>query len=237
MTAAKLRAHNIATVASVAALAEDTLVSLLGRAAGRHLHALAHNRDYRPVSPGRRRSSIGSQRALGRSPRSFEEIDAILSGLVDRVTRRMRTGGRVGRTIVLRLRFDDFTRATRSQSLPQATAHTPTILGKARRLLTTARPMIARQGLTLVGVSVSNLQNHDREQLALPLDRQGGGDLDAAADLVRERFGSNALTRGALVGKEHGLSVPLLPECAHGFTNAREPMPRLRPPSDSSAPR
>ena len=67
---------------------------------------------------GRRRGSIGSQRALGRSPRSPEAVDAVVVGLVDRVTRRMRAAGRVGRTVVLRLRFDDFSRATRSHTLP-----------------------------------------------------------------------------------------------------------------------
>ena len=212
VTAEKLRAQKITCVADVAATPESALVSMLGRATGRHLYALAHNRDYRPVRPGQRRRSIGSQRALGRSRRSFEEVDAILSGLVDRVTRRMRTGGRVGRTVVLRLRFDDFTRATRSHSLRQATAHTHTILDTARALLVTAQPMITQKGLTLIGVCVSNLQNSDTEQLTLRLDRQSGADLDTAADLVRDRFGSNALTRGALVGKDHGLTVPLLPD-------------------------
>src|SRR5207248_3792565 len=104
------------------------LVSMLGAALGRHLDALAHNRDPRPVDPGRRRRSMGSQRALGRAPRSPDSIDAIVMGLVDQVTRRMRAAGRVGRTVVLRLRFDDFTRATRSHTMAQATAHTQTIL-------------------------------------------------------------------------------------------------------------
>ena len=77
VTASKLRALGIATVGDVAGVAEATLTSTLGRAVGRHLHALAHNRDFRPVRVGRRRGSIGSQRALGRSARSREEIDAI----------------------------------------------------------------------------------------------------------------------------------------------------------------
>src|SRR5213076_1231818 len=139
------------------------LVSMLGQASGRHLHALAHNRDPRPVRVGRRRGSIGSQRALGRSPRSPDAVDAVLVGLVDRVTRRMRTARRVGRTVVLRLRFDDFSRASRSHTLPQATAHTQTILATARGLLASALPLIERQGLTLVGVAVANLD--DRETL------------------------------------------------------------------------
>jgi DNA polymerase IV len=212
VTARKLRERGIQTVGQVAELAEAALVSILGRAAGRHLHALAHNRDPRPVQVRRRRRSIGSQRALGRSPKSPETVDAVVVGLVDRVTRRMRTAGRVGRTVVLRLRFDDFSRATRSHTLPQATAHTQTILATARGLLATAMPMIERQGLTLVGVTVGNLENDGAVQLTLPLDSHSGGDLDAALDEVRDRFGSDAVTRAVSLGRDRGLSIPLLPD-------------------------
>jgi DNA polymerase IV len=212
VTADKLRERGITTVGEVAAFAETTLVSLLGRASGRHLHALAHNRDPRPVQPRRRRGSIGSQRALGRRPRSLEDIDAVLVGLVDRVTRRLRAAGRVGRTVVLRLRFDDFSRATRSHTLPHATAHTDTILATARGLLASAMPMIQRRGLTLVGIAVANLEDGDAVQLILPFDRRSSGDLDAAVDEVRARFGSDAITRAVLLGRDHGLVVPLLPD-------------------------
>ena len=171
VTAAKLHDRGITTVGEVAGLAEAALVSMLGRASGRHLHALAHNRDPRPVQVGRRRGSIGSQRALGRSPRSPDAIDA-----VRRRARRPRHPpdagrGRVGRTVVLRLRFDDFSRATRSHTLPRATAQTQTILATVRALLATAMPMIERQGLTLVGVAVGNLDDDGAVQLALPFDR------------------------------------------------------------------
>ena len=117
VTARRLHQVGITTVGQVAALTEGTLVSMLGVAAGRKIHALALNRDPRRVQPRRRRGSIGAQRALGRSRKSADDIDAALLGLVDRVTRRMRAAGRVGRTVVLRLRFDDFSRATRSGTL------------------------------------------------------------------------------------------------------------------------
>jgi DNA polymerase-4 len=212
VTANKLRSRGITTVGQVAQLAEPVLVSMLGRASGRHLHALAHNRDPRPVQVGRRRGSIGSQRALGRSPKTHEAVDAVLVALVDRVTGRMRAAGRVGRTVVLRLRFDDFSRATRSHTMPYATAHTETVLATARALLSTARPMIERQGLTLVGVAVANLENDVPAQLMLPFDRHSGGALDAVLDEVRARFGPTAITRAVLLGRDQGLSVPLLPD-------------------------
>jgi DNA polymerase IV len=212
VTAGKLDRRGIATVGDVAQVPEAALVAIVGPAAGRHLHALAHNRDPRPVQVGRRRRSIGSQRALGRSPKSPATLDAVLVGLIDRLGRRLRKARRVCRTVVLRLRFDDFTKATRSHTLPNATADTETILATARGLLSIAMPMIEHQGSTLLGVSLSNLADDSDFQLVLPFERQPAGALDASLDELRERFGSSAITRAVLLGRDQGLSVPLLPD-------------------------
>jgi DNA polymerase-4 len=209
VTAGKLHAHGITTVAQVAQLGEEALVSLLGRAAGRHLHALAHNRDPRRVRTGVRRRSIGAQCAIGWRPKSWAAVDATLVGLVDRLSRRLRAGHRVGRTVILRLRFDDFTRATRSHTLPEPTQETRAILTTARALLAAATPMIEAKGLTLVGVTLTNLEHAD-DQLLLPLERRSA--LDAAVDSVRERFGSDAIVRAVLLGRDRGIEVPLLPD-------------------------
>jgi DNA polymerase-4 len=212
VTSRKLRERGITTVGQVAQLGEAALVSLLGRGAGRHLHALAQNRDPRSVRVGRRRGSMGAQHALGRAPKSAEAVDAILVSLVDRVTRRLRAAHRVGRTVVLRLRFDDFSRATRSHTLPFATAHTETILAAARGLYAAAVPTIERQGLTLVGVAVANLDDDVPSQLVLPFERRSHGALDAVLDEVRVRFGSGAITRAVLLGRDQGWELPLLPD-------------------------
>jgi len=211
VTAAKLHGRGIQTVGEVARLAEPALVSLLGRASGRHLHALAHNRDPRPVRPNRRRGSIGAQRALGRRPKELDDVDAALVGLVDRVARRMRAAGRVGRTVVLRLRFDDFSRATRSHTLPYPTASTQAILATARALLATATPVIEARGITLVGVAVGNLGEGRCVQLALPFDPHSSDALDVAVDEVRERFGTAAITRAVLLERGTGIAMPVLP--------------------------
>jgi DNA polymerase-4 len=212
VTAATLHARGIATVGDVARLGEDVLVAMLGGGAGRHLHALAHNVDQRRVRVGHRRGSIGSQRALGRSPRSPEEIDATVVALVDRVTRRLRRSGRVGRTVVLRLRFADFSRVTRSHTLALPTAQTRTVLTAVRALVGAAMAMIERRGLTLLGIAVANLDGEGATQLVLPF--AGGDDdaLDDAVDQVRDRFGSDAVTRAVLLGRRQGLSPPLLPD-------------------------
>jgi DNA polymerase-4 len=215
VTAARLRERGMARVGEVAQLAEPALVAMLGRAAGRHLHALAHNRDPRSVQVGRRRRSMGAQRALGSSfspSRSPDQLDAVVVALVDRVARRMRTAGRVGRTVTVRLRFDDFSRATRSHTLPLGTAETRVILAAARDLVRAALPLVERRGLTLVGVAVGNLDDSDAVQLNLPFEPRDGRALDAAIDAVRDRFGSSAVTRAGLLGRDPGLTVPLLPD-------------------------
>ncbi|HEY7017231.1 MAG TPA: DNA polymerase IV [Gaiellaceae bacterium] len=211
VTARRLNDLGITTVGEVAGIGEGALVAVLGRAAGRQLYALARNRDPRPVHPRRRRGSIGSQRALGRGPWSLEELDASLVAIVDRVARRMRVAGRVGRTVVLRLRFDDFSRATRSHTLPYPTASTHTILAATRELLAVAVPLIEQRGVTLVGVAVANLGEGRGVQLAFPFDGHGSDELDAVLDEVRARFGSRSITRAVLLGRERR-EMPLLPD-------------------------
>jgi DNA polymerase-4 len=212
VTSAKLRSRGITTVGQVARLDEQVLVWMLGRATGRQLHALAHNRDPRVVRIGRRRGSIGSQRALGSRPKSPAEVDATLVAIVDRVARRLRAGRRVCRTVVLRLRFGDFSRATRSRTLPHATASTRVILDAARQLLAVATPLVATRGLTLVGLALQNLEDASRVQLALPLEGDDDSALDTALDEIRDRYGSAAVTRAVLVGRDPGLTMPLLPD-------------------------
>ncbi len=210
-TATKLHDSGIQTVGELAHVPEAALISIVGKASGRHLHALAHCRDSRRVRTGRRRRSIGAQAALGRSPRSREAVASVLVALVDRVARRVRAAGRAGRTVVLRLRFDDFKRATRSRTLPQATATTATILAAARWLLASAQPMIERRGLTLIGVTVTNLDPaYVGVQLPLPSER-GTSALDAAVDDLRCRFGPNAVKRTAR-GNDRRFSPYLAPD-------------------------
>jgi DNA polymerase-4 len=212
VTARKLHRKGLESVGEVAELAEPDLVAVLGPAAGRHLHALAHNRDPRRVRGRRRRRSMGSQRALGRWAGSRSDLDAIVIGLVDRLARRLRAARRTCRTVTLRLRFRDFSRATRSRTLPEQTAHTQLILATGRSLLAEARPMIERRGITLVGVALSNLDDDGAIQLALALDRERRSALDIAVDDIRDRFGSAAITRAVLLGREPGITVPLLPD-------------------------
>ena len=212
VTSRKLRAAGVTTVRQVADAGEEELMALLGPAAGRHIFALAHNRDPRRVR-ARRRRSMGSQRALGRrAPKSPEDIDATVVAIVDRLARRLRAAGRVCRTVTLRLRFDDYTRATRANTLSEATAQTQTILATARKLLAAARPLIESQGLTLVGISLGNLDDDSAVQLALPLEDHRATALDVALDSLRDRYGADVVTRAVLLGRATDPAVPLLPD-------------------------
>jgi DNA polymerase IV len=215
VTAEKLHAHGITIVADVAELSESTLASLLGAAMGRQLYALSRNIDRRRVTTGVRRRSVGAQRALGRAGNRMSpaEVDAVVVNLVDRITARMRAAGRTGRTVVLRLRFDDFSRATRSRTLPWATSSTQPILAAARQLVGSAAPVIAERGLTLVGFAVSGIDRSGAQQLMLPFgEAENRLAIDAAIDRVRQRYGRSALTPAVLVGRDPGFEMPHLPD-------------------------
>ncbi|MCA1984055.1 DNA polymerase IV [Nocardioides nematodiphilus] len=226
VTAGKLRADGIRTVGDLARREQEVLSGLVGKASGHHLWALANLRDPRPVVVGKRRGSVGAQRALGRRPTTPADLDAHLVALIDRVARRLRAGERIGRTVTLRLRFDDYTRATRSATLgtladgaSQATGATDVWVATARTLLRAALPLIEQKGCTLIGVSISGLAEAGTEQLELPLEWTGvegrirrTSILDGALDAVKDKYGTGAVTRAVLVGRDSGFEAPLLPE-------------------------
>lgn len=212
VTATKLRGYGLHTAGDVSALGEQVLRGLLGPAAGRHLFAVVHGRTPERVVTDRRRGSIGAQRAIGHGPHAPEFVTAALLGLVDRVCRRMRTAHRTARTVVLRLRFEDYTKATRSHSFPHATSSGADVAATATMLLEAARPLVRERGITLVGVALTNLEPDTivQPQLVLgPVDTAG---MDSAVDAVAARFGSGAVTRASLLTAGDGFSVPMLPD-------------------------
>lgn len=215
VTAQKLHDRGIRTVGELAALDQQFLVDGLGPAAGRHLHAVANLRDPRPVRTGHRRRSIGSQSAFGSRPRTEAEIDEILTKLVDRVAHRLRDNGLRARTVTVRLRYGDFTRATRSRTLIGATDATAPLLATARTLMYDVWGQAVDRGLTLVGITLSGLDPVGTEQLLLPFDDvrrdQERASLQSAVDGVRERFGTTAVTRARMLDQDVGMQTPVLP--------------------------
>jgi DNA polymerase-4 len=114
--------------------------------------------------------------------------------------------------VVLRLRFDDFSRATRSRTLPWATSSTQPILTAARQLVGSAAPVIAERGLTLVGFAVSGIDRSGAQQLVLPFSEAEPPAIEAAVDRVRRRYGKSALTRAVLIGRDPSFEMPHLPD-------------------------
>jgi DNA polymerase-4 len=212
VTARRLHAYGLVTAGDVAALPRHVLVAALGPAQGGHLHAVVHGRTPERVETGRRRGSVGAQRALGTGPHRPEQVRAALLGLVDRVCRRLRTAHRLARTVVLRLRFADYTTATRSRSLPHATASGAHLASVAVALLDEVAPLLRERGLTLVGVALTNLESDAYVQPQLDLDGPDRSALDTAVDAVARQFGAQALTRGALLRHGPGTEVPRLPD-------------------------
>jgi DNA polymerase-4 len=229
VTAEKLHRYGIRTVGQLAELEAASAERMLGKAAGAHLHALARLRDPRPVDTTRRRGSVGSQRALGRRPRSADELDVILTQILDRLTRRLRDGDRVCRTVVLRLRYGDFAKATRSHTVGSPTDRTAILLAVARELLAGAQTEIAERGITLIGISLTQLRRTDDLQPELPIDWGDGARLDAVLDAVHERFGATSVARANQLGRDPGWSTPLLPERVSS-SRSRRRLPRRDPP-------
>lgn len=212
VTAKKLHSRGIHTVGQLAALEADTAELLLGKAAGAHLHALARLRDPRPVEDTKRRSSIGSQRALGNRPRTIDELALIVTQIMDGLAKRLRERESSCSTVVVRMRFGDYTNATRSRTLGAPTDRTEVLLGAAHTLLRSVASEVSERGATLVGVSLAGLVRSGEVQPELPLDWHDGARIDSALDVIRDRFGAAAVTRAALIGRDPGLSAPRLPE-------------------------
>lgn len=154
-TAGKLHAAGLHTVGQVMPLEEAELMAILGKAAGRYVHAIASNRDPRPVRRHPSRRSFGAQRSLA-GPRADEPPRAALAAVVGRVAARLQKARRAGRTITVHVRFGYDSRIARSHSLTHSTSDAAEILAAALPLLQAALDRGAGR-LTLVGVAVSNL--------------------------------------------------------------------------------
>lgn len=212
-TETRLESRGVTTVGELAAVPEEMLQSWLGRAHGSHLHALAHNRDARSVTVGRRRKSVGAQQALGRRSVGRPEADVLLVELVERVSRRLRDGERIARTIEIRWRDQDMASHTMSQTLDHPTDDTAVMLRSARELLSIAWPRIEPVGLGLLGFTAANLSEQNAVQLGFDFSGRDRNELDSTLDAVRERFGGEALTRGSLLGRSP-IEMPVLPDPA-----------------------
>lgn len=208
----KLLAKGIATVGEVANAGITKLEQILGKSSGEHLYNLANNIDNRQVTKTKRRQSIGAQQALSPKNMNYAEIETLLIALVDRVTKRLRDGNRLAKTVMLRFRFGDFRSDTRSVSVADETDSTPELLAIARNILRNRRPEIETSGLTLIGFTLANLSTGEGIQQALDFTNNASPKLDIALDAVKDRFGTNSIGRAGLLSYEESVHTPVIPD-------------------------
>ena len=200
-TGQRLASLGIETVGELRAMPERRLIESLGSAQGRHLHALAHGRDERPVETGRGTKSISVEETFAHDISSRDQLDTELVRQSDGVALRLRRSDLAARTVQLKVRFGDFSTITRRRTADAPFTSPAAVLALARALF--AEIDVSR-GVRLLGVGVANLLTDPGHQLSLNLDltdTEAGTvevtEIDTRADQVvddvRERFGAGAI--------------------------------------------
>jgi DNA polymerase-4 len=154
---AKLRALGIETIGELAARERSWLVAQFGRAYGRWLHDAAHGRDDRPVETRGEPVSMSRETTFERdlhAVRDRAELTVILDELVLQVATDLQRKGYAGRTIGIKLRFEDFRTVTRDLTLPQPVADAAAIRHAAGLCL---RRVDLGRRLRLLGVRAASL--------------------------------------------------------------------------------
>jgi DNA polymerase-4 len=211
VTAARFAEIGVQTIGQLARLPGWSLERVVGRAAREKLTALAWNRDPRDVQTHRRAHSAGAQSALGRKPAQAHVFRPTLRHLADRVATRLRAKSRPGRTVTVRVRFADLRSVTRSVTLDAPISATASLAEVAEELV---RMALAdhpdERTISLLAISVSQLETHWDLQLELPLgladeQRRPGSrrglarwTADRAVDTIRDRFGFEAVGYGSV---------------------------------------
>jgi len=198
-TEAALGRLGLRTVADIAHTPVTTLVRGLGEATGRHLHALAWGQDERRVVPTVVERSIGSEETFPRDVDDARYVHRELLRLAERTASRARAQGMAGRTVVLKVRFSDFTTITRSRTLRERTDVTREIHATARDLYDALG--LDRARLRLVGVRLEGLADSATapRQLVLGERAHGWRDADGAIDRAGARFGAGSVRPATLL--------------------------------------
>ncbi len=198
-TQKRLTDLGVATIGELAALSEATLVRALGEAAGRQLHALAHNRDERAVEPHRPTKSVGHEETFPTDRTDRAGLERDVARMAERVAQRLRGAGLAARTVALKVRFHDFRTITRSHTAADPTDLAPDIARRARELLAAVD---LDGGVRLLGVAAQQLSAGVAVQEELPWDgaaapgeaRARERALAETLDALRARFGNDAVS-------------------------------------------
>ena len=231
-TAERLAGYGIATIRDLASVDPELLSRLVGPSLGAELYNLAWARDDRPVVPGRPVKSVSHEETFPTDVHDPERLRLEVVRMADSVSSRLRANHLQGRTVTLKLRYGDFTTITRSHSLSRPLVSTTELVKVASTLLSATD---IAPGVRLLGVGVSSLEERlapAAEQLALwdtareddpsglPSESPGHGELDAAVDAIRQRYGTASVGPAALVGRS-GLRVKQLGDSAWGPSSSQ----------------
>jgi DNA polymerase-4 len=199
------------TVADLAHTRVETLKRALGDAAGEHLHSLAWGRDSRPVVPEHTEKSIGAEETFARDVDDPDVVLREILRLSERVAERVRAAEMVGKTVVLKVRFADFTTITRSRTLPEPTDVARVVYATAQRLYQGLH--LERARIRLVGVRVEGLVDaaSGHHQLSWDEREQGWREAERAMDRASARFGSGSVRPASLVEPSMRGEAPVTP--------------------------
>lgn len=218
-----LKGYGLATVGDVAHTPLDTLQRAIGPAGGAKILDLAWGRDPRTVQTRADEKSVGHEVTFEHDVASPDEIRRELFRLSDQVGRRLRAGSAVGRTVVLKLRFGDFTTITRSKTLSD-----PTDLG--RRIYEEIRGVYEASGrvgtpLRLVGVRMEQLTFDGDGSGAVGLwdDDADWRDAESTMDALRARFGPGSVSPASLLSTKKA-PAPARRVSEHGAASDRRPV-------------
>ena len=202
----KFRNRGIYTVADLRTEPKASLIDMMGKQ-GEHLWELAHGIDSRTVTPDSEVKSISQETTFAVDISSIATLESVAFSLTEAVGFRIREAGLKGRTVNLKLRFDDFHTITRSQTISVSTDQTDTIWKIARILLSKAF-MTKTSPVRLVGIGVANfgddleqkdLFNFAAERSEHPVK---GELIDKLSDDIRHRFGNKMIARGKSLGSD-----------------------------------
>ncbi|HKL49022.1 MAG TPA: DNA polymerase IV [Desulfuromonadales bacterium] len=195
----KLEQHGILRVADIVRVDEDRLKKLLGNKAGEQIWRLANGIDEREVVPEQEEKSVGAEKTFLQDLYTVADFEKALLLLAEEVGRRIRSKKYGGRCVTLKVRYDDFTTLSRSQTKSMALRTTAGIYQAARELL--ERTASADKPVRLLGITLSRLENDNAGQVELFADQQEARreKLDKAVDSLRTRFGANGVVRGTLL--------------------------------------
>ena len=198
-TEEKLRGRGIHTIADLAETPVSGLERAVGQAQAKKLHDLAHARDPRAVVTDRIEKSVSSEETFLQDISDRTPMIREILKLSQKTAARLRGKGFVARTVVLKVKFADFTTITRSHSLPEPTDSSQRMYETALMLLEEAE--LGGRSVRLLGVGAEQLVDADDapEPLWTEHDDESWRALDRTTDQIRERFGDAAPTPARLL--------------------------------------